>query len=222
MAPLLLGMAAKAASAQTAGALQPRSCIPMSIPNWPPPYGNSPPAPGSARKIWRRRARAIRIIPPPTCRNFSRAKPPCPVSGGEVPVLIIDPKPGAPNRPATIYIHGGGFAAVASRADTNHPIGAGHRPKAPAAWWCRWITPWPPKRISQIAGTRRLRRAVPVAAQKRQTVRRRSGAAGSDGRQRGRRPCRHAGDCRARPARNSLMRLPVPDLSHALDDRTAS
>jgi acetyl esterase/lipase len=35
----------------------------------------------------------------------------------EVPVLIFDPKPGARNRPATIYIHGGGY--VVGRADTN-------------------------------------------------------------------------------------------------------
>jgi len=40
-----------------------------------------------------------------------------PGPGGEVPVLIIDPKPGATNRPATVYIHGGGY--VAGRADTN-------------------------------------------------------------------------------------------------------
>jgi acetyl esterase/lipase len=37
--------------------------------------------------------------------------------GGDVPVLIFDPKPGAQNRPATLYIHGGGY--VLGRADTN-------------------------------------------------------------------------------------------------------
>ena len=40
-----------------------------------------------------------------------------PGPGGQVPVLIIDPRPGAANRPATVYIHGGGY--VAGRADTN-------------------------------------------------------------------------------------------------------
>jgi acetyl esterase/lipase len=35
----------------------------------------------------------------------------------DVPVLIIDPRPGARNRPATVYIHGGGY--VLGRADTN-------------------------------------------------------------------------------------------------------
>ena len=35
----------------------------------------------------------------------------------EVPVFIIDPKPGAKNRPATIYIHGGGY--VLGRAETS-------------------------------------------------------------------------------------------------------
>jgi acetyl esterase/lipase len=40
-----------------------------------------------------------------------------PGPGGDVPVLIIDPKPGAKNRPATIYIHGGGY--VLGRADSN-------------------------------------------------------------------------------------------------------
>jgi acetyl esterase/lipase len=40
-----------------------------------------------------------------------------PGPGGDVPVLIFDPKPGAKSRPATIYIHGGGY--VAGRADTN-------------------------------------------------------------------------------------------------------
>jgi len=40
-----------------------------------------------------------------------------PGPGGDVPVLIVDPKPGAKNRPATIYIHGGGY--VVGRADTN-------------------------------------------------------------------------------------------------------
>lgn len=40
-----------------------------------------------------------------------------PGPGGEVPVLIIDPKPGEANRPATIYMHGGGY--VAGRADTS-------------------------------------------------------------------------------------------------------
>ena len=42
---------------------------------------------------------------------------PGPAGQKDVPVLIIDPKPGGRNRPATIYIHGGGF--VAGRADTN-------------------------------------------------------------------------------------------------------
>ena len=36
---------------------------------------------------------------------------------GDVPVLIFDPKPDAKHRPATIYIHGGGY--VVGRADTN-------------------------------------------------------------------------------------------------------
>ena len=40
-----------------------------------------------------------------------------PGPGGQVPVLIFDPRPGATNRPATIYIHGGGY--VVGRADTN-------------------------------------------------------------------------------------------------------
>jgi acetyl esterase/lipase len=40
-----------------------------------------------------------------------------PGPGGDVPVLIIDPRPGAQNRPATLYIHGGGY--VLGRADTN-------------------------------------------------------------------------------------------------------
>jgi acetyl esterase/lipase len=40
-----------------------------------------------------------------------------PGPGGDVPVLIIDPRPGAQNRPATVYIHGGGY--VAGRADSN-------------------------------------------------------------------------------------------------------
>jgi acetyl esterase/lipase len=36
---------------------------------------------------------------------------------GGVPVLIFDPKPGAQNRPATLYFHGGGF--VVGRAETS-------------------------------------------------------------------------------------------------------
>ncbi|HUO01931.1 MAG TPA: alpha/beta hydrolase [Rhizomicrobium sp.] len=40
-----------------------------------------------------------------------------PGPGGNVPVLIFDPRPGAQNRPATVYIHGGGY--VVGRADTN-------------------------------------------------------------------------------------------------------
>ena len=40
-----------------------------------------------------------------------------PGPSGDVPVLIFDPRPGAQNRPATIYIHGGGY--VVGRADTN-------------------------------------------------------------------------------------------------------
>lgn len=40
-----------------------------------------------------------------------------PGPGGDVPVLIFDPRPGATNRPATVYIHGGGY--VVGRADTN-------------------------------------------------------------------------------------------------------
>jgi acetyl esterase/lipase len=39
-----------------------------------------------------------------------------PGPGGDVPVLIIDPRPGMRSRPATIYIHGGGY--VMGRADT--------------------------------------------------------------------------------------------------------
>ncbi len=58
-------------------------------------------------------------------RNFSMSNAPelqsrkasVPGPGGDVPVLIFDPKPGLQNRPATIYIHGGGY--VAGRADTN-------------------------------------------------------------------------------------------------------
>ena len=61
--------------------------------------------------------------------NYSMSKAPelqprqatVPGPGGagasEVPVLIFDPKPGAQNRPATVYIHGGGY--VVGRADTN-------------------------------------------------------------------------------------------------------
>lgn len=40
-----------------------------------------------------------------------------PGPGGDVPVLIFDPKPGTKHRPATLYIHGGGY--VLGRADTN-------------------------------------------------------------------------------------------------------
>lgn len=40
-----------------------------------------------------------------------------PGPGGDVSVLIFDPKPRAENRPATIYIHGGGY--VVGRANTN-------------------------------------------------------------------------------------------------------
>jgi len=46
-----------------------------------------------------------------------KAMVPGPGGQGEVPVLIIDPKPDQRNRPATIYIHGGGF--IVGRADTN-------------------------------------------------------------------------------------------------------
>jgi acetyl esterase/lipase len=35
----------------------------------------------------------------------------------EVPILIFDPRPGAKDRPATVYLHGGGY--VMGRADTN-------------------------------------------------------------------------------------------------------
>ena len=35
----------------------------------------------------------------------------------DVPVLIVDPKPDQKNKPATVYIHGGGY--VVGRADTN-------------------------------------------------------------------------------------------------------
>jgi acetyl esterase/lipase len=40
-----------------------------------------------------------------------------PAGQDEVPVLIFDPKPDQGNRPATLYIHGGGY--VVGRADTN-------------------------------------------------------------------------------------------------------
>ena len=46
-----------------------------------------------------------------------KAMVPGPVGQAEVPVLIFDPKPGQRNRPATLYIHGGGF--IVGRADTN-------------------------------------------------------------------------------------------------------
>lgn len=46
-----------------------------------------------------------------------RATVPGPVGLDEVPILIIDPKPNQKNRPAVLYIHGGGY--VAGRADTN-------------------------------------------------------------------------------------------------------
>ncbi len=46
-----------------------------------------------------------------------KATIPGPAGQKDVPVLIVNPKPGGKNRPATIYIHGGGF--VVGRADTN-------------------------------------------------------------------------------------------------------
>ncbi|MEO7054856.1 MAG: alpha/beta hydrolase [Rhizomicrobium sp.] len=46
-----------------------------------------------------------------------KATVPGPAGQKDVPVLIIDPKPNQKNRPATVYIHGGGF--VVGRADTN-------------------------------------------------------------------------------------------------------
>ncbi|MEP6831281.1 MAG: alpha/beta hydrolase [Rhizomicrobium sp.] len=46
-----------------------------------------------------------------------KATVPGPVGMDEVPVLIFDPEPGRKNRPAILYIHGGGY--VVGRADTN-------------------------------------------------------------------------------------------------------
>ena len=115
MAPLLLG-AATNVSAQTAGAVNPDPYsyvdpeLAVALRKFPAGDGIS------AQNLAATRAGD---------RNYSMSNAPelqprkatVPGPGGDVNVLIIDPKPGAQNRPATIYIHGGGY--VAGRADTN-------------------------------------------------------------------------------------------------------
>src|SRR6185312_9406000 len=54
------------------------------------------------------------LLPAPQPR---KATAPGPVGLDEVPIIIFDPKPGQKNRPAVLYIHGGGY--VLGRADTS-------------------------------------------------------------------------------------------------------
>jgi acetyl esterase/lipase len=116
MAPLLLG-AATAAKAQTS----------MAAVN-PDPYSYVDPELAAALRkfpagdgVSAENLAALRAGD----KNYSMSNAPelqprkatVPGPGGEVPVLIFDPRPGAQNRPATVYIHGGGY--VVGRADTN-------------------------------------------------------------------------------------------------------
>jgi acetyl esterase/lipase len=115
MAPLLMGMATQAV-AQTAGAINPDPYSTVD-PELAIPLRKFPAGPGiSAQTLAATRAGD---------KNYSMSNAPelqprkatVPGPGGDVPVLIIDPRPGSQNRPATVYIHGGGY--VAGRADTN-------------------------------------------------------------------------------------------------------
>ena len=54
---------------------------------------------------------------PPAPPELQPRKVSVPGQNGDVSVLVFDPNPGARDRPATLYIHGGGF--ISGRADTN-------------------------------------------------------------------------------------------------------
>jgi acetyl esterase/lipase len=114
MAPLLLGAAT--ASAQTAGAVNPD---PYSYvdPELAAALRKFPTGSGiSAQNLAATRA-GDRNSSMSNAPELQPRKAAVPGPGGDVNVLIFDPKPGAKNRPATVYIHGGGY--VAGRADTN-------------------------------------------------------------------------------------------------------
>jgi acetyl esterase/lipase len=112
MAPLLLSMATKA-GAQAVNP-DPYSTV---DPELAVPLRKFPAGPGiSAQNLAATRA-GDQNYSTSSAPELQPRKAAVPGPGGEVPVLIIDPKPGAKNRPATVYIHGGGY--VAGRADTN-------------------------------------------------------------------------------------------------------
>jgi acetyl esterase/lipase len=115
LTPLMLGTAAQAQMAGAAPNPDPYSYVDPELAVALRQFPDDPNSPNA------RNLAAVRAGD----KNFSMSNAPelqprkatVPGPGGDVPVLIFDPKPGAKSRPATIYIHGGGY--VAGRADTN-------------------------------------------------------------------------------------------------------
>ena len=115
LAPLLMG-AATAVEAQTTGQMVNPDPYSYVDPELVVALRNFPASEINAQNLAATRA-AEKNYSMSSAPELQPRKTTVPGPGGEVPVLIFDPKPGAQNRPATVYIHGGGY--VAGRADAN-------------------------------------------------------------------------------------------------------